>query len=74
MFSGQHEAFALRFGNGVAKFPRRINPKLDGLIRVRKSRFRTITVRHAPRQFRDLRDKDLVFFAPINDDFVLVHI
>lgn len=65
---------ALRRGNRVSEFTRGIEPQPDCLLSIGESRFLCIAVGHTPRQFGHLGDEDLIFFAPIKDDFVFSHL
>lgn len=71
--SGKHEAFAFRFRDGVAKFAGGIDPQLDGLVGVGKSRFRRVAVSHTAGKFRHFGNKYLIFVAPMENNLVLVH-
>ena len=62
--------FATRFGNRAAEFARGFDPFRDDDLRVCHGFRVSLTVGHATRQFRYFDNKALVFFAPVNDQFV----
>ena len=68
--SGENQASPFRFWNRIAKFHGGVSPQADRILRVAECGFLRVAVRHASRKFRHVGYKHLVFFAPVNDNFV----
>jgi len=68
-----HQALSFRRRDRVSEFACRIEPQPNCLFGIGESRFLCIAVGHTPRQLRHFGDEDLVFFAPVKDELVLIH-
>lgn len=73
LWLGQHEAFALRFRNGIPEFACGVDLQLNGFVGVCERGLLSVAMSHTTRQFRNLSNENMVLIAPINDDLVFVH-
>src|ERR1019366_839797 len=71
--SGEYQAATLGLRNGIAKFICGVDPEANRIECVAESGFLRGTMGRATRKLRHLGDERLVFFAPVDDDFVLDH-
>ncbi len=60
-------------GDRIAELFRRVDPEPNRFLCAGKSRFLGRPVRCAAWKFRHLRHERAIFFAPVNDDLVLIH-
>ena len=63
----------LRYGNRITEFSRRVDPEADGLLGIGQCGLVRRPVRLTARQLGHFCDEYLIFFAPVDDHFVLVH-
>jgi hypothetical protein len=63
----------LGFRNRIAKLFRCVNPQANCILRIAEGFLLRSSMRGASRKFRNLRYENTVFFAPVDDDFVLDH-
>jgi hypothetical protein len=67
------KATVFGFRDCSSKFPRRFDPESDGFIAVHQRIIGRVAVGGAAWKLRRLGDKNPVFVAPVDDDFVFVH-
>jgi len=72
--SGEDEATTFGFRNWISEFLRGLDPKTDSFLCVRQGRLLRGTVCGTPGKLRHFGHKSLVLVAPIDNDFVLVHL
>jgi len=63
----------LRLRDRIVELSRGLDPQPDGSLGVSQSRLVSLSVSHATRQLRHVRNKGVVLLAPVDDDLVLLH-
>ena len=66
----EHQAAAFGLRDRVAELLGRIDPQLDGVFDIDEGVFVAIPMGHATRKLGHFANENLVFFAPVKDDFV----